>query len=284
MIPHRLPAILVISLLAISVLTICVLTSALPPPTEAAQTMWLPREERTSISFEFIKTKLEQESRYTFWTSAWFVSGRVQATENWNVVFDIPFAHLGFDEEFSAWGPDGGTSLGNPYMGAEYISDDYDILEFGMRIPVASADDSGGLVWGVISDRERFEAFLLDTATVQFVYNYKRAWEAGGALWVRGGPTFLIGTSGGGSEFLADYGFMGGYSKRRLEVIGGVTGKMLLTTGEGLAERSFHHLGVTGSYDTGRVRPGAAIRIPLDEDLGRGVSFFWTLNVTVHFQ
>ena len=259
-------------------LAIALLTAL--PGAVSAQSIWLDQRYQKSISLEILKPNLDGDDNTTVTTSAVFASLRVPVGNGLVVVGEVPFAHWGLESDF---GGGSENTIGNPYLGLELqVPASPTFLELGIRAPLASEDNSSARFVGVFTDIDRFEAFLTDIVPITAVLNYRYRSVSGLVTRFRGGLAAWINTEGDDSEVVAAYSGQVGYGSEQLNVIGGFTGRAVLTE-EGLdfGERTLHHLGAAASIGLGTVRPGVHVRLPLDDDTTDFLDFVIGLNVSI---
>ena len=257
------------------------------PASLSAQSIWLDRSHDKTIALEILKPNFEGEDNTTFTTSALFLSLRFPVAEKVVLVAELPFAHGGFDSDFGD--SESESTIGNPYLGLEIRGRNSPVFaEIGFRAPLASEDNFGSIV-GLFSDIDRLEAFLADFLPINGMINYRHKDASGFAFRLRGGATFFINTDKqefeDASESYIGYSAQLGYESDQVSVGGGFTGRALLTEEDlDYGERSFHQLGFVASIGLGEVRPGAYIRLPLDDDLKETLDFVFGLNLGIRLK
>ncbi len=101
--------------------------------------------------------------------------------------------------------------------------------------------------------------------------NYRVHNQSGTGVRLRIGPELCIRTTGRigpRTEWLGDYGAQLYHVAGPLELSAQAGGVANLRGEDGnFGERSFHQLGLGGSYLLGAVRPGLVLRLPLDKDM-----------------
>jgi hypothetical protein len=260
-------------LLLTGVIVLALCTSAV------AQPLWVDRTDSPSVSLEFLRPNLDGDADLAALSAVWTLSGRTRVNDVWSFVGAVPYSHFDIENAQAS------TSIGNIYVGAEAHHPDADIFaEIGLRLPTAQEDEAGALAAGQLTDLvDRMEAFVSDAVPVTLAFNYRRQDEAGFISRVRAGMSLWapVGDRDDEEAFLV-YGGQVGYSPASVRVLAGVTGRWILTEDtDGIAEATFHQLGVTGGPSFGRFHPALHLRMPLDEDLLDVVDFVWGLSVTV---
>ncbi len=236
--------------------------------------------------------KNDDTGSFTSTNSGWVVFGALRLPVSGKILFvgELPFVH-GSSETKSNFYNDSETQsfLGNPYLGFE-IQDRTGAFttEVGLRVPVTPEDKFLGVLTGIYTEYDRFEAFLPDNLSVMTLTNYRYRGPSGFALKLRGGPSLLIYTGkdnlGDDVELFISYSAQAGYESERFSVVGGVTGRALLTEeGGGFDERSVHQLGFNASVGLGKARPGVHFRLPLDENLKDTLDAVAGINLGVQF-
>ncbi len=231
------------------------------PISATAQSIWLEPHEDRAIQLEILKPQLDRVD-LTFPSAAYFVSLRLATAGAITLVAELPVAYA----EEETFGESDAT-VGSPYIGAEFELSDASFAELGVRIPITDAGPAATV--GAVSDFvDRFEAFLDDVVSIHAGFNYRKTYDSGLSLRLRGAPVLDIPTADGDTELFVLYSAQVWYKVDRTSLGGGVSGRILTTEGEfDLGERTLHQLALAGSVELGRYRPGVQVRIPLDEDL-----------------
>jgi hypothetical protein len=215
----------------------------------------------------------------SFPSTVWFVSGRLPLTSNGRMVADLPLAYSRM--RLGAGPRETSTVLGNPFVGLEYVRSAF-VLGTGVRLPVNSiGDDTFADAVAFLSDFQRGEAFLDDVVPVTATATYVQDLPVGVSLRAQAGVVglFQTGNEDGedeGTEALVDYGLLGTVPMGQARLGLGFYGRWAATEDTGsFQDNSVHHLAVSGDYRWGSVRPGVAVRIPIDDAYGE------ILNATV---
>ena len=178
------------------------------------------------------------------------------------------------------------TIIGNPYVGLEFRKPGSSVFtEIGGRIPVTPDDKFSASSIGGSADFDRLEAFASDLLAITGKINYHNKNASNLVIRLRGGPTVWIPTDEGDTELLLDYSAQVGYEGQQVSVIGGLTGRLIVTEEDlDFGERTFHHLGASASLNLGTVSPGIHFRIPIDEDLSDSIDSVLGLNLVFQLQ
>lgn len=247
----------------------------------SAQSLWTDQTSDRVISVEFLKPEFEGDDDTDFLTSTIFLSGRFPIRPTIAGEVELPFTRYGIDNEFIDRSE---SAVGNPYVGVRIRSRSV-VSRVGVRIPVASDDKRTPLTAGRLTDYDRFEAFLPDWAAVNVSITAPNRLSNQATLNIGGGPVLLVSTEDNGSddaEIYAQYFLLGEFNGRMVVVKAGFTGRAILTESDlNFGERSIHQFGLGGSLNSGTVRPGLHVRIPLDKDLREDIDYVAGLNVTV---
>lgn len=262
----------------------------------SAQPIWLEQTSGNSIAIEVLKPNFKGDDDFTFISSALFLSGRFSLGGNLIFVGEVPLAHANRDD-IKIVDPSTGetifeldfepeTIIGNPYVGLEFRKPGSSIFtEIGGRIPVTPDDKFSASSIGGSADFDRLEAFASDLLAITGKINYHNKNASNLVIRLRGGPTVWIPTDEGDTELLLDYSAQVGYEGQQVSVIGGLTGRLLVTEEDlDFGERTFHHLGLAASVRLGTVQPGIHLRFPIDEDLNDIIDFVFGFNLGIHFQ
>jgi hypothetical protein len=268
----------------------------LTPLALSAQSIWLEAGHKRSFGLEVLKPNFKNEDAGSFSStnSGWVVFAALRLPVSGKILFvgELPFVHGSSKTESSFFDvnrSDSQSFLGNPYLGFEFADRTGAFTtEVGLRVPVTPDDKFLGVITGIYSEYDRFEAFVPDNLPVMAIANYRYRDPSGFVLKLRGGPSLLIYT--GDSDFNDDvelflgYSAQTGYESERFSILGGITGRALLTTEDAsFDERSIHQLGFNASVGLGQVRPGVHFRLPLDDDLKAIIDSVLGLNLGVQF-
>ncbi len=253
------------------------------------QSIWQDHTTWEGITIEFLKPNYVDEEDLSFLTSVTFLSARFPVTRN--IVFsgELPFSYVNWD---IPQGPDLGAkqTFGNPYLGLEFhLRQTPLFFELGARVPLtAGIDDENGeaTVNGGLTDLvDRAEAFATDAVPVSGFVNYILSSRTGFSLRLRGGPSFWF-ASGDREEtetFIL-YSVQAFYETGILRFGGGFSGRYLATADNGdFSERSLHQLTFGVDIILGMFRPGAYIRIPLDEEYKEMISSVFGISLGIDF-
>ena len=248
--------------------------------TAKAQSPWLPDSLDNGIGFEFLKPVFDDGTGISALTSTQIISGRYRANDNVLLVVELPFIYFNsdfFDSEFK---------IGNPYVGflVNNSSKTY-FLEAGIRAPLASDDDFGVTSIGVFSDFDRAEAYGPDLFAITVKNNYLKKSQSGFVFKLMGGLSYWLSTDSNNtdSELLFDYSGHAGYDGDKVQLLGGITGRLIITEDDiDFGERTFHQFGIIARYKATKVQPGLLFRIPLDDDLGDLINFVAGVNLLIN--
>ena len=257
----------------------------------SAQPIWLEQPSGNSIAIEVLKPNFKGDDDFTFISSALFLSGRFSLGGNLIFVGEVPLAHANLDD-IKIVDPSTGetifeldfeseTIIGNPYVGLQFHKPGSNIFtEIGGRIPVTPDDKFSASSIGASADFDRLEAFASDLLAITGKINYHNKNASNLVIRLRGGPTVWIPTDEGDTELLLDYSAQVGYEGQQVSVIGGLTGRLIVTEEDlDFGERTFHHLGASASLNLGTVSLGIHFRIPIDEDLSDSIDSVLGLNL-----
>lgn len=257
------------------------------PAIAPAQSIWLDRSPDKMLALEILKPSLKGEENVSFTTAAYFLTYRTPLSKNVRFVGELPFAHGDFGRQvnffFTRFGP--GSTLGNPYLGVEVQREGSPMfVEIGARAPLTSDSQFQAVTTGLAADFDRMEAFMPNTIPFTGMLNYRQKSASGLAFRLRGGPSFLVGTSGGGSQWLLGYSAQVGYETRPFNLNAGLSGRANLS-GEGdYGERSIHQLGLSANLGLGQFRPGVHFRMPLDQDTREGLNYVVGINLGIQLK
>ncbi len=211
-------------------------------------------------------------------STAVLLSGKVTVGPRWAVRGEVPLAYSSVSGPL----PGGDTfdqsdaSLGNPYLGVEVRLRPEVVLGAGVRLPLFNDPtdvDQFGWQGGVGADVERFEAYVPDVLTVSASADVTPRLGDSARLRLRLAPAVVSDVSGaenvGGRDatgLLLGYAVLGEVDVRAVTLRGGVTGRPNLTGDRFQVFETTATLAAGATVDVGGVRPGVAVRVPLDRD------------------
>lgn len=243
----------------------------------SAQSIWVSRRGEPSITLETQKPMFEGGGGM-FITSASFLSLRAPVSGKVNVVADIPLSIAGYGSQSSA-------TLGNPLLGVELGGPTSPhFVEFGVRLPLARefGKDDFATGIGLLTDFDRFEAFLPDAITVYGMVNYVYRVKTlpGLSIRLRAGPTLLIARDGSGETLKTlTYSVQILHEGNRVAFGTGLSSRASL--GEGFFEKAVYQLGLMVALPAKRIQPGIYVRLPLDANLSRVLTAVVGLNIGI---
>jgi hypothetical protein len=182
--------------------------------------------------------------------------------------------------------------IGNPYVGVE-IAEEWRtsrVIQFGVRIPNVSADNTPRLeaatIGGVIS-HEQFEAFAPELFTAQGAFG-KQFYSQKPNYWfhakVIGGVSVLKYTKAD-EELCVDFNPEIWFLRQKVECGFGLSSRLLLTeAGKDFSDRIESQLGFALNLVSGKVRPGAHLRIPMNGAVDSDIDFLIGGHVTLDLQ
>jgi hypothetical protein len=249
----------------------------------SAQSIWLDRRHDQTVGLEVLipDFKTEDGGGVSGW--ALFLSLRAPLSDQLRFAGELPFVHANLESGSFFFRSGSQNSFGNPYLGLEIGRQGSPVFgEIGVRAPLASEDNFGAALVGVITDFDRLEAFLPNVVSISGMLNFHQIGETGFALRLRGGPSLDINTEGEDTELLIGYSAQAGYETEAVSILGGVTGRVNMTEENAdFGERSVHQIGFNASLGLGKARPGVHFRLPLDDDLKNSLDFVFGFNLGV---
>jgi hypothetical protein len=253
--------------------------------TSQSQSFWLPDTSYNAghgMCLEILKPFFDDNDDISFLTSTQNLSGRYQVSHKIFLVAELPFAH--FNSDFS----DSEFSIGNPYLGfVRHKAGQPYFLEVGIRAPLASDEKFNALFVGLFTDYDKAEAYVPDLLTVSIKGTYVKKYNSNFMLRLSGGPTIWQATKDNtiedDTEALLDYSGHVGYDGSKVRIMGGITGRLVVTESDiDIQERTIHHFGLFGRYKSKNVQPGLLLKIPIDEDLNDIFNFSIGVNLLVN--
>lgn len=228
------------------------------------------------LALEILKPDFDGSASTSLTTSVTSVFIRLPVGPRVLFVAEAPFAHLGTDFGGSE------SAFGNPYLGLEVRAPAGRVFgEIGLRLPTAPGN-TASLV-GSFTNPDHLEAFAEDVLPVTAMLNYRFRGPSGFVTRWRVGPTVWIdaGQSRSESELVLAYSGQVGYENRALSLLGGLSGQLVVTEDGNFGERSIHQMGGGLSVGSGSIRPGAQLRLPLDNDLTEVLDMVLGLSLAV---
>ncbi|MFQ5601982.1 MAG: hypothetical protein ACE5HS_01785 [bacterium] len=257
----------------------------------SAQSLWVNHLQGNYFALEIFKPNFDSdfigESDLSFASSVVILTGWYVVSENFRLVGELPFAHGSIDEVGES---ETETIIGNVYIGLEFRKPNAPVFtEFGIRPPLAAEEKIIAPIIGIISEFDRLEAFLPDIITLSGKVNYYQQNSSKMIFWLRGGPTAWLNSDdfvGDDSEIWMDYSAQIGYEGEQFRLMGGLTGRMIVTQdGIDFGDRFINQLTATASAKLGRVQPGILFRLPLDDDFFLNfVDFIFGFNLGVQLR
>ncbi len=202
-------------------------------------------------------------------STIWTISGRLPVVSRLGATVEIPFSYASLD---FAGASETSSVLGNPYVGLDFMPAQRVSVEIGTRLPLNTVDEASiADAIAVVADPFRLEAFLDDHIPVQAVATYSQPIPCGFGLRVRAGVVTLMYTSDDDDQdkttTALDYGVVGTYVAGPAQLGLGFMGRWDASAEEGdFGANSFHQVSFTADMGLGPVRPGIAVRMPLDTD------------------
>ncbi len=271
-------------------------------PTTHSQSVWLDQTADRAIYLEIQKPNFTNEflggglftepMKTTFATATFFLSGRFRLGGLLTLKAELPFTNAGLKDytfidffgdtvHFDSYSE---NQFGNPLVGVEIGAPGSRFAaDFAVRFPIVDDEHLLASEFALVTDYDRFEAFFPDIMTFTAGANYRYTGPTGLLINLRAGPAFMAVTEEGNDtdpELFADYGAQIGYQKDRITLMGGFTGRAIITEGDlSFSERTIQQLGLSGSHAFGNFIPGLLFRVPMDDDLGDILDFVFGINV-----
>jgi hypothetical protein len=255
MLPRRrfLPVVLALALIA--------------PPAARAQSLWpTALRGRAEFGLEWVRPTFQSgDDAFSGTRGVWILSGRFHPTPRLNAVVAIP--------RLVATDADGGSTMGDPYAGIEFLKDDgTPEFSLGTRIDMVDNTFGGGPQVAYFGDYDRFEEAISHAFTITATgYHEPYRTDDGTFARIRFGATFFHPTedgAGADNDLYFNYGIRMGRETPSLRFSVELTGRWFLTAnGANFAQATVHQGAATASFFSGQIRPYVGIRIPVDEDL-----------------
>ena len=244
------------------------------------QSSWLPPTKGNAIILEGMKANYNDLLDPKFLSSAWFLSGRYQVSNEVALVAEIPFSYFEFNN--LTFTDDYGNDLdiepdktlfGNPYFGVEYENSSTPLVfQGGIRVPVVSDNNYNERLFlmrnGQWTDAVRWTAFYPEAFFVHAMFGGKVVSEDE-KLTTRiliGGDLMIPKTDGADTEFLVNLQSDLWYSVNEFKLGIDFNVLTLVTESRGdFKDKSEFQLGFGGAYNFEHFRPGLHIHFPLGD-------------------
>ncbi|HJS46443.1 MAG TPA: hypothetical protein VJ773_00515 [Gemmatimonadales bacterium] len=253
----------------------------LAPGVATAQDLWPDPRRDLTLDLEWVRPRIDGAD-FGAVAGLWRLSAGIPLDPKARLVVVVPYTVTGLDVSFG----EDQSALGNVYVGGEIGAPGATLAgHLGVYLPTAPGDAVDPALVGLLTDFDRFEAYLPDVIAVRGGLHYRQADPGGVRYGFRVGASGIAPTGGGGgSELLVDYGFLFGIEQDRVRILGTLDGRLFATAGGGLgfAERTVHQAGVELTLLGGRVEPRLILRVPMDElleDAGPMVGLGATVRV-----
>ena len=247
----------------------------------SAQIVVAPQPGRYGVSVEAMRPELKAIDGITDSNGAtMFLSGHAELKPGARLQIEIPFVYSKLTENGAS---ESSSSIGNPYLGLQ-LQKKWLTVNVGGRAPLASTGEFAPFV-GMVTDLDRFEAFIPDMGTLTGVARVEGITSAGFAVAGFGGPAYMIYT---GDETDVDnettviYGVEASYRATRVHAGARLSGRYIATEDGSFNERSTHQVGLFASLGSGSIRPTLQFRIPIDDDLSDEMK--WSGGVGLHIE
>ena len=255
---------------------------SLLPLVAGAQSIWVPIDHQMHARVEWWHPHLAGAAGITTGSGARYFSATFPVGEHVAFAFELPYARARMPA--TATTPAyADASMGNWYVGLQ-VGDALEptavVGEIGARLSATSDAAFLSTTVGTISDPERLEAFLPNSASLSAAANIvaHRDW---GMARVRFGVTRVSSnaTTGVGSHTLLDYGLLASRDIERLRLAGAVIGRAATLDDGPFGDRTSHVATGTASISFGAFRPSVSLRLPFEQGMRRISP--WTLGLGV---
>lgn len=245
-------------------------TLALPVQAQMPWTANLPSQ---GLALDFLRPKFGAGAT-ALTSGALFLSGRFAVGTNAAFKFELPYARFA-QSGFSS------STIGNPYIGAEFGTARSTSFELGVRVPLTSESEVAQIM-GLYSDVLRAEAFFPNVLSVMARVRFHRDYPTGLTLDAGGGPSVWAPTKGGGDpEVVLHQHVSGGYRGAKAWLSFGLGGLLIITEDGDFAERTIYQVGMSAGLSQGQVRPALHLILPLESDINANVDMVLGLGVAI---
>ena len=244
-----------------------------------AQPVWIAAEQDHALSFEWQKPFLANSEGTEFFHSVFFLGYRVRTSESLTFMVDLPFSNFSMEST-------GQFLLGNPYVGLAIGNDDALFSgDVGVRLPIADKEKANASAFGMAGDIDRLEAFATEAVPAMGLLRFHTgipATDFGVRMHV--GPSVLVYMNDRGDEVMdvyMKYGLLIQYEQEYLLAQLGYSGIYTVRHQfDSEEDKVSSQIGLTVNGDVGLgFWPGLLLRIPLDNNLGKGVDAILGVNL-----
>jgi hypothetical protein len=261
-----------------------------------AQNIWTSERDTSVITLEYLRPSIKNVIGNEFTAQTFTLSGRIKL-RNGNVLkIELPYA-TAFREAYRytysslyysytyTISEIRSKTVGNLYAGIELCKEGKNTsVDLGVRLPLTS-DKELAFASGVLTDVDRYEAFMPNIVAISAIINFKKRQPEGFDACLHIGPTLWINTkSTQGSdkfEMLLAYSLQGGFYSEEFDIIAGYSGRFIVTESGELSNRMFHQLGILSLVRFGNIHPGLYYRLPLDKNLKNTIDGVFGLSLSI---
>ena len=239
----------------------------------------------SQITLQALKPNFNGPDNTTFTTGAYFLNYKIRLNAAIDLIGDFSLAHFADEGNFGF--STAQTSAGNPFLGLRvHGRDSHFSGDFGLRIPVVSNTKFMAAFTGIVSDFDRFEAFLAHQVPISANLNYTANLSRDVSLLMKAGGTFLVNTDKDpfedSSELYLQYALGLRQHSRKVQSMIAFSGRLHVTESNlDFGQRTFHQLGFSADLLFRQISPGVEVRIPLDRDLTTILDFVAGVRITV---
>jgi len=255
------------------------------PARAPAQSFYLNPIYASQFTLQALKPNFNGPDNTTFTTGAYFLNYQIRLNAAIDLIGDFSLAH--FADKGSFGFSSAQTSAGNPFLGLRvHGRGSHFSGEVGLRIPVVSDSKFVAATVGLVSDFDRFEAFLAHWLPISANLNYTANLSRDVSLLMKAGGTFQVNRDKDpfedSSELYLQYALGVRQRSRRVQAMVAFSGRLHVTESNlDFGQRTFHQLGFSADLLFRQISPGVEVRIPLDRDLTTILDFVAGVRVTV---
>jgi hypothetical protein len=231
----------------------------------AAQSVGAAQQGRYGIGLEAMRPQTKDPGSSDINGATVFLSGHAELRPAARLQLEIPFV---FSKATEGGISESSSSIGNPYVGVQ-LHKNWVTFDVGGRAPLASSEEAATLL-GLVTDLDRFEAFIADAASVIAVGRAEAITSTGFAVAGFGGPSYVIYTgdeSDVDNELMLIYGVEASYRTGFVHAGARLSARYITTEDGSFGEKSLHQVGLFANLGRGSIRPSFQFRIPVDDDL-----------------
>ena len=207
------------------------------------------------------------------------LSSRIKLVRQTFLVVELPFVKASYTSISTNQDE---SSLGNPYIGIQFSGEGSKFFgEIGFRPPFMPEKKYLAESIGLITDFDRFEAYVPNYLQVSGAVNFQTQFSPVFGVRIRLGPSVNFRVKGNSDgDLYAAYAVLLEFQKEQFSAGGGYAARSLLTR-SGVTDRTVDAVEFSAKIRFDRIQPGVQVRLPLDEYLSITLDMVYGISVGV---